>query len=396
MVQILEEGPSLGQRLLAGLGNVGMTASQLIPQEFQRRKQQQAVSNLYGEDASNLPPQAQLQYLKMSEKLANQQQKSQMDQSRQLQDYQIIKDQFGDKAANLWMSAPQGGKTELLKNFIDATLRGQNINELLGGTKTTQPTEEFVEDEIEIPQMTEKGDLEKDFKWPNFSKRPEGYTPKEWNDERKTWRKENNPVFTQNRELLKGIKKDIADTERLKKISPKLPEGLQRLLINPNTGELYGLAQLSGASPEVQEWSKILARFSGRAKNFFGSRVTNFDLFTFMKQFPSLLNTKEGRDRILDMMDINMKLDQLYSNALDKVYKKYKLNGISQEDADDLAQKMIKNQTEDLYNQYQNIEDKIENPIEETEIVRVIGPDGKEYEMESSFIDQLPKGYRLK
>lgn len=179
-----------------------------------------------------------------------------------------------------------------------------------------------------------------------------------------------------------------------------MPEDLERFLINPSTGELYGLAQISGAaSPETQEWLKETARFQNRAKDAFGSRVTNFDLISYMKQFPTLMNTPEGRERIISMMDINNQLDQLYEKALNQVYTKYGLSGIPQEKAEELAQSMISDDTERLHNEYLGFDElnkEEENKQNETgRVIRVLGPDGNEYELDSSHLDDLPEDYKI-
>lgn len=294
-------------------------------------------------------PQERAALIKSRGNLANQQQ----NKFKEGEDYQIIKERFGEKFANLWKTATDGGKTELLKTAVDASLRGENVSELLSNVKKPEDNINQIIPE-EFPQM-ENGKLPKEANWPQFEKRPPGYTPKEWREEKKGWRKENIPLFSENKTKLNTAKRDQLGINSLQKIndSRKLPEGFARLLIDPKTGELYKSAQLlEGASPETQQWVKELARFSTRAKDAFGARVTNFDLMTFMKQFPSLLNTQEGRQRLLELMNINYQLDNEYRVALDKVYKKYGLGNIPQEKADELAQALIKDKTTELYDRY--------------------------------------------
>lgn len=311
-----------------------------------------------------------------------------------LADYNTIEKAFGTEFADIWKAAPTGGKTELLTQGLEALLRGEDIKDVLQGAQAPEE-QDLIPDEL--PQL-KKGEVSKEFNWPDFTKRPKGYLPKDWKDERKAWRSENAPIFEANKTRLQNVNDDILATKKLTQLndSGKLPEGLERLLLNPETGEFYGAAQLAGTSREVQEWVKTIARFQNRAKDAFGSRVTNFDLQSYMKQFPGLINTTEGRDRILDMMKINYDMDKLYDSALDQVYKHYGLNGIPQEKADELASKMIKKETEKLRADYLGL-DALNQ--EETglsgRLHDVMGPDGQMYQIDEREIGQLPEGYRL-
>lgn len=318
------------------------------------------------------------------------------------QSYGKIAETFGNKFADLWMSAPVGGKTELLKHGIDAKLRGADLDQMLEGVQSPKmDADQTFLQEQKIPQM-KNGQVSKEMKWPDFTTRPSGYSPKDWVNERKQWRSENAPVFQENKTNLKNSVRDSTAIKKLEKLnsSGKLPEGLESIMINPSTGEIYGLAQLVGAvSPETQEWVKEIARFQNRAKDAFGSRVTNFDLMSYMKQFPGLLNTPEGRSRIITMMAINNKLDQSYQKALSSIYNKYGLNGIPQEQADSLAQRMIEDETDRLTNEYLSLDE--QNMQQESKqlsgrMVDVIGPDGQEYEVDEREVGMLPEGFKLK
>jgi hypothetical protein len=354
----------------------------------------------------NLPPEIRKLIMEYQLKGGLQDQKSQSQGLVDLENVENIKKQFGEKFTNLWKAAPIGGKTELLKHAMDTVGRGHDLDELLSRveeeTGITIPSDEMENENI--PQMKDNK-LPEDVKWPDYSKRPKGYTPKEWTDERKTWRKENSEIFSENAKRLKNRKADVLATKKLDQLnkSRNLDKDFSRYLINPETGDFYGLAKIAGfASPEAQEWGKTIARFQNRAKDAFGSRVTNFDLQSYMQQFPGLLNTEEGRSRIIEMMKTNYELDDLYDSALDKVYKKYKLNGISFEDADELAQQLVKSKTEELENKFLGLESQNMEEFGNQEqqlsgrMIDVIGPDGQEYEIDESELNQLPEGFKRK
>lgn len=404
MVQFIQEyrKPSFSERLGNSIVGGSQAASEVIPQQLRAQELERGeieAGERMGLNLRGMTPEVRQKSFEQEIKSRAEQKKSVQDQFVENKSYDKIKEAFGEKFADIWKAAPTGGKTELLKHAIDAKLRGDNVDRLLEGVEA--PQQKMGQDETaKVPQM-KKGQVAKDFEWPDFTQRPPGYAPKDWIAERKTWRKENSPVFLENKTKLQNSKRDSVAINKLNKLnkSKKLPEGFARSIINPSTGEIYGVAQLAGtATPETQEWVKEIARFQNRAKDAFGSRVTNFDLQSYMKQFPNLLNTTEGRERIIKMMKANNEMDQLYETALEKVYQKYGLNGIPQEEADKLAQGMIKDDTDRLTNEYLSLDEKNQEE-DSNELsgrkVDVIGPDGQLYEIDEREIDQLPQGFRI-
>ena len=387
--------PSFGAQLSQGLGNALNMGAQLMGEKREREN----IGQLIGMDVSNIRDPKILQGLtEQYGKQKNERAKLAQDTEIESRDYDIVKESFGEKFANVWKSAPQGGKTELIKYGLDALTRGEDINELLNNVTKTNAVPPNVKDiPNNVPQL-KNGMIDPEFQWPDFSKREQGYTPKEWNDARKEWTKTNVPRIEENSKHLKNIKSDQLATKKLKQLNPKIQDGFSRFLINPETGDFYGAAQILGfKSPEAQQWSKVIARFQNRAKDAFGSRVTNFDLQSYMKQFPDLINTAEGRERILDMMEINYELDSLYDTALQRIYDKYGAGGIPPEKAEELARKMIKEETDRLERKYLFLDE--ENQIEESKpkltgkMINVIGPNGEEGEMDEGELKHFP-GFR--
>jgi hypothetical protein len=280
-----------------------------------------------------------------------------------LPDYETVKEQFGETFAKLYKSAPTGGKTELLKAGLDSLLRGEKVSDLLGGGGAPDQIPEIPEMMMnEMGDMNESGvtEVPPKFEIPDYTKRPKGYTPKEWADERKEWRKTNTTIFDTLNTRIKGNERDILGTQKLNNLNEtgKLPKDFGKLIINPSTGDIRGVAQLAEIpNRETQEWVKEIARFGNRAKDAFGSRVTNFDLFQYMKQFPSLLNSEEGRRGILKMMKINYKLDNLYDKALQKIYHDKGLAGIPPEQADRIARQQVAKETEKLRKEYLTLDE---------------------------------------
>jgi hypothetical protein len=87
-------------------------------------------------------------------------------------------------------------------------------------------------------------------------------------------------------------------------------------------GELRPIAQ-SLLSPDAQESVKLVTDEIKGAKDTFGSRVTNFDASTYLKTLPNLLNTAEGRRRVLRDLRIINKLNRMHGEGVLEIIDKY-------------------------------------------------------------------------
>lgn len=70
---------------------------------------------------------------------------------------------------------------------------------------------------------------------------------------------------------------------------------------------------------DSQEFVKLVADMFSGAKSFFGSRVTNFDLESYMKRLPSLLNTPEGKMRVIHDLRTISEMEQLYDEGISDI-----------------------------------------------------------------------------
>lgn len=258
VIQIIEEGPrklTTGQKLGAGfqqaLGVLG--AHQQQEKQF---AQQMKLQEMKGKQA-------------LAEKLAG---RTPTAEERRLEDqrYNTIKSQWGDEAADLYRAAPEGGKTELIKQMIDMQQRGINVSQALKsiGPEGEKPDEDF------------------------------GYNPKEKVELGKERYKTNLPLYEEASTKMRAYEDESTALNILEDLSPQI-SGIHRLNINPSSGELLVPAL---ASPEAQRFVKTINDFTTKAKDSYGSRVTNFDLTQFMKRLPTLANSEEGRKQILDQM----------------------------------------------------------------------------------------------
>jgi len=151
--------------------------------------------------------------------------------------------------------------------------------------------------------------------------------------EKEKWRASNQK---DNNKALKEAKvKTVAHTNSLIRYgrltalnnSGKLPEGMGRLVLNPQTGEPYGVASLLGVvNKETQDFVKTMNDFLIDAKSYFGSRVTNFDVQAFKSRLPTLLNTEDGRRLIVEQMKLMEELQIVHDKGLEDGLKHYSRN----------------------------------------------------------------------
>lgn len=374
MVEIIPRPQSKFESIMQGVqGGISSAAqaTQMIKSAMNERAERKKLGELMGIDLTHIrSPDTQKQLL--GSHLSRQEQAAKLkgEYEADKKNYEAIKKTYGQEFADVWLASGQGERTILTKAAVEARGRRLSIEEFLSGeegdyTSEGQPEADLsqfeapemggMEENPETPQMSQRGEL----KLPDYTKRPKGFTPKEWATQRTGWDKANTEALTNARDRLKGNKRDTLGTKKLQQLndSHELPEGLDRWIINPKTGEVYGLAQLAGKSPKAaQEWVKEIARFGNRAKDAYGSRVTNFDLMQYMKQFPSLLNTPEGRKNILRMMEINYELDSLYDTAVQKIIDQKGAGNIPPSQVDRIARSMIKKREDELHSEYLNID----------------------------------------
>jgi len=247
--------------------------------------------------------------------------------------------------ANQMSSLKYQGKD---KQKIKEALMGHGVSEQeadLYTTLTTGGQTAFVKDLLEEKKRSSKAenqfkgysDADEDREIKNILKsQDEGLTPAEKVARSKERFASGEKVRSEAQSKLRaltGDKRNLEVLDSLNKTS-KLPEDFGRLNVDSDGNLRFPFA----ASPESQRFIKTLNEFSSNAKDTFGSRVTNFDLSQYMKRYPTLLNSKEGRRQLLDQMKIVNDLNAVYYKNLDEVYRKAGgARSIDSDVAEDLA-----------------------------------------------------------
>jgi len=109
----------------------------------------------------------------------------------------------------------------------------------------------------------------------------------------------------------------------------------------PGTGKSIGI-NLKGAvlSDDAQEFDKLSTDFVKDAKKFFGSRLTDTDLKTFLRTVPTLSQSKEGKKRVINNMRKFNKINELKYQALQEILEENR--GYTPRNVEDLVEKRIK------------------------------------------------------
>ena len=253
-------------------------------------------------------------------------------QERERQKTNLINAGWPEYAAEMYLDAPPGVKQTMEREHAELSGRGirkpidQQIppdSNASTPTNAPQPSEGAIPNE---PQISPDITINPAQEWP-VPELPRNMT----NSERIKWENENEKTNTKKLDEVEKKKKAYRDNgiliRSMTKVneSNKLPSGIGKaLIINPETGDIRPTAQLlEQMNPETELYIKNLKQFLKGAKEFFGSRVTNFDVSSFMAQLPTLLNSEQGRRIILKQMEQVNELESIHTNELDKAIKHY-------------------------------------------------------------------------
>lgn len=336
MVQIIKERrpQSTSERFANAFTGLGQSIAQGVPEEMLNRQENKAAER-FGADLSGLrDPNMRRMALQGGIEQQSQSNKFSQEYKANQENYDVLKNNFGKKFADVWMASPQGAKTELTRAALEARARGINLDEILGevpskSAESPQQLQEDIGNQEEIQKPKKQKEINAEIK-----KHIESQDAELIPSERVARGKERYDTglkqYQVASEKLRGMARDkerLDILESLNKTS-KLPENLGRL----NVDKEGNLRLPFLASAETQRFVKTLNEFSAGAKDSYGSRVTNFDLAQYMKRYPTLLNTDEGRKQLLDQMKVVNQINSVFYKNLKGVYDK--AGGVRKIDSD--------------------------------------------------------------
>lgn len=316
MVQILERPKSQGERFVESLTQAGPQIGKILG-GFAEDK---ALERLTGKDLSGLTPETKKMFV---DRLAKSPQNEAIYNA-------LIKKGVSPEDAELYSILTTGGQTAFVKDILEERKRTGKF-----------PSDELIEDQEELSPEKSINRQIADF----VSRQDEGLTPAEKVSRGKERYSTGLKSYQEAGTKLRGMARDKQNIDILKHLneSKKLPENLARINVDAE-----GNLRLPFAStPEAERYIKTLNEFSTGAKDTFGSRVTNFDLSQYLKRYPTLLNSAEGRRQLLKQMSIVNEINSIYYKNLKNVYDK--AGGVRRIDSD-AAENFAEHLSEDKIN----------------------------------------------
>lgn len=281
----------------------------------------------------------------------------------------LIKAGWPEYAADVYLDAPPGVKGTLEREHAALVERGlrKPLVQVPAGVDTNPPGATEISDQssptgerpvfvndAETAQEKRDSKIENPIpedEWP-VPEIPKNMT----NAERVKWEnnneKDNNKLLKETEDKKKSFRSNDVLIKSMTQVNDGkyLPDGLSKLLIiDPETGDIRPTAQLLKVqNPQTELYVKNLKQWLKGAKDFFGARVTNFDVSSFMAQLPSLLNSEQGRRLILKQMQYVNDLESIHNNTLNEGLKKYgrtanysQISGIVDKKVEDKEQDLL-------------------------------------------------------
>lgn len=344
MVQIIDRQPTRLEGILRSL-NQGISGlaegGQALRGAMDERSTRNALAERFGDEFRKVRDQdIRKQMLAGAQEKENQTAKLKGEYQADEKNYKTIKDNFGAKFADIWLASPTGARTELIRAALEARARGSNLNQILGFQEENPPSANEERPPQSFDFKEEEPNIDEDLSQ-ILESQDEELLPKEKIARGKERYATGLKEFQEAGTKLQGMTRDKERLEILQNLnaSNKLPKSLGRL----NVDKEGNLKLPFLGSPEAQRYVKTLNEFSAGAKDTFGSRVTNFDLAQYLKRYPTLLNTNEGRRQLLDQMKIVNQINSVYYKNLRSVYDK--AGGVRNIDSD-RAEKLAENLSE--------------------------------------------------
>ncbi len=313
MIPIVQEKrkPTFAEKLNVGVGRGLEGVSQL----YQQKKQDEAIKQLTGKDLSGLSPEMKKIFVESLAKTPG----------HEMIVSALKKRGVSEDDANLYAHLSVGGQTAFVKDMLEAQKREKKFPNNRPNSDLSGQEEDEVPQRKLSPEQQANQELDQE-----LETQDEGLTPKERVARQKERFDTGLKRYEEAGTKLRGLARDKERLDIINKIndSDNLPKNLGRINVKSD-GNLRAPFL---ASPEAQQFVKTLNEFSAGAKDTYGSRVTNFDLQQYMLRYPNLLNSSEGRKRVIQQMKIVNQINSAYYKNLKNVYDK--AGGVRKIDAD--------------------------------------------------------------
>jgi hypothetical protein len=291
MFQVIDRAPSTGDKFARAFANLGR-ATQLIPEQImqqRRTEKQNAFLKQLGLEGLSDP---ELQKAALTQKLKTSGQK------------EVLQDQMS-MLSGLGVGQPSGMQQG--QEDMDQT---QGSTQSRSQTNSSQISDEQIAKYALVnPQVARILQSQKEVAQRDKTNKEERYY------------KTNEPKLMELADQERKLGIENARYTRLGELfsdPSKFPSGITAALFSKE-GQLNDFAY-SHLSPEAQEAVKLIIDSTTNIKDSYGARITNFELGTYLKKLPSLLNSPEGKDRVLRDLEKMNEINRLYISGVQDVF----------------------------------------------------------------------------
>jgi len=182
--------------------------------------------------------------------------------------------------------------------------------------------------------------------------------------------KETKDIRKELREEAKSAKENVARLDRMQELVEKGE------LTNPalfSALKKFGLDMPVLMSPDSQEFEKLTVDFLRGARQIFGARVTNFEAQQFLRSIPSLMQTEEGKKRVIRNIKTLAQGAEIRSKEARKIIKENK--GVPPLDLAEQVEERAEPKLERVYERFSAGIGPNEASVSQT--VAVVLPDGR-------------------
>lgn len=189
-------------------------------------------------------------------------------------------------------------------------------------------------------------------------------------------------VFDEASDKLRTLEESDKGLQQLSQLSEKIADTssdaqfarfLRSWRFDPETGGFTRIGKAT-STPEEERFVKLIADQTKNIKDDYGARITNLDMQVFLRRFPDLMMTSQGRKEILGTLRDYNKAKRLYNQAL-KVEIKNAQGRVNPYTLDDRVEAKIQPQLEKMRKDMAKRGLANEQPEEvEEEVIRVRNP----------------------
>ncbi len=184
--------------------------------------------------------------------------------------------------------------------------------------------------------------------------------------------------------------------------SGKLSSPLSAALVKLIGAKGYGPDLSFLLTKESQDFDKIATGFLKYAKDYFGSRITEGEVNTYLKSVPSLVNSKDGRRLIIDQWKQLLEADKINHDAVQDIIREN--GGKIPSNIEDIASQRTQPQMDRLYEKFTSLaqagEKKVESQISSTRKTKQLPsnnsvPVGKQFRKDGKTYTNTGKSWKV-